>query len=194
VLAAGAVCGLLAVTTSPLELLVRFDGDFLRISAPRLDFLSGKALDRLKDGLSVAYVGQLTISLSPNSVVPDARAVAEFAVSRDIWEEKFTVTKIGDRPETRRNSVSHLSAKAAETWCLDNLAIDPGAIPADRPFFVHLDLRTEDPHDQLGIVGDSGISISRLIEVFSRPAKGVQSWPLNAGPFRLADLKKAGRG
>jgi hypothetical protein len=193
--ALGCVYTVWAVTTPAPELLVHLDGDFLRIAAPRLNFISGKALERLKDGASVAFIGQLTISQSPNAVVPDARSVARFALSRDIWEEKFSVTKIGDRPETRRGSASHLSAQAAENWCLDNLTIDRSTIPVDRPFFVHLDLRTEDPRDQLGIVGDSGISISRLIEVFSRPAKGVQSWPpLSAGPFKLADLKKAGHG
>jgi hypothetical protein len=191
----GCVYTVLAVTTPPVELLVHLEGDFLRISAPRLNFLSGKAMERLRDGASVAFVAQLTISQSPNAVVPDARSVARFALSRDIWEEKYSVTKIGDRPESRHGSVSHLSAQAAQNWCLDNLTIDRSAIPADREFFVHLDLRTEDPRDQLGIVGDSGISISRLVEVFSRPAKGVQSWPpLSAGPFKLADLKKAGHG
>jgi hypothetical protein len=192
--ALGCVFTALAVTVPQPELQVHLDGDFLRIAAPHLNFLSGKALERLKDGASVAFVAQLTISNSTSSVVPDARAVARFALSYDIWEEKFAVVKIGDRPESRRNSASHLSIRATENWCLDNLTIDRSSIPSDRPFFVQLDLRTEDPRDQLGIVGDPGISISRLIEVFSRQPRGNDHWSLQNGPYRLADLRKVGRG
>ena len=177
-------------------LLVRLDGDFLHIFAPRLNFLTGKPLQRLKDGASVAFVAQLTISSEPNSLVPDARTVARFALSYDVWGEKFSVVKIGDRPESHRLSASHLAtAEATQNWCLDNLTIEQSALPADRPFYVHLDLRVEDPHDQLGIVGEAGISISRLIEVFSRPARvGQPPWVQTEGPFRLSELKKASKG
>lgn len=193
-LAAGAVTCVFGVTVSQSELLVRLEGDSLRVSAPRLDFLNGKALERLKDGGSVAFIAQLTITSVPNAVVPDARSVARFALSYDIWDEKFAVTRIGDKPESRR-SVSHLSLQATENWCLDNLAIDGAQVSPDRPFYVQLDLRTEDPRDQLGIVGDPGISIARLIEVFSRPVKSAQPhWFLNNGPFRMADLRKGSRG
>jgi len=166
------------------------DGDYLRITAPHLNFLSGKPLERLKDGQSVAFIGQLTIAPSLNSVVVQARSVARFAFSYDIWEERFSVTKIGERPEAR-HSASHLSATQAENWCLDNLAIDRSAIPSEKPFYVQLDLRAEDPRDQIGIIGDPGINITRLIELFSRPARGAQPrWLFNSGPYRLADLKK----
>jgi len=196
--AAGVSCVCLtcvyAVTVSQPELLVRLEGDYLRVSAPRLDFLNGKALERLKDGGSVAFIAQLTITSSPDSAVPDARSVARFALSYDIWDEKFAVTRIGDKPESRR-SVSHLSLQATENWCLDNLAIDGAQVSPDKQFYVQLDLRTEDPRDQLGIVGDPGISIARLIEVFSRPVKSAQPhWFLNNGPFRMADLRKGSRG
>lgn len=180
----------IAVTFNPPQLLVRLDGDSLHVSAPQLNFISGKPLERLKDGVSVAFLGQLTISSTPNAVVADARSVARFALSYDIWEERFSVARMGDRLDNRR-TVSHLSAKAAESWCLDNLSIDRALLPADRPFYVQLDLRTEDPRDQLGIVGEPGINLTRLIEIFSRPAKSAQQrWLLNNGPFRLTDLRK----
>lgn len=189
-LAAGAVTCAWAVTVAP-ELRVHLDGDFLHISAPRLDFLNGKALERLKDGVSIAFIGQLTVTLAPNAVAPQARSAARFALSYDIWDEHFSVTRFGDRPGLRR-SISHLSAQAAETWCLDNLSVDQAQVPADKPFYVQLDLRADDPRDQIGIIGEPGINITRLIEIFSRPVKGNQQrWLLNAGPFTLADLKKA---
>lgn len=189
------VCALFAVTTPPPAIAAHLDGDFLRISAQHLDFLSGKTLQRLKEGASIAFVGQLTVSSEPNGVVADARSVARFALSYDIWEEKFAVVKIGDRPAARRTTASHLSQAAAEAWCIDNLTLDRSALPADKPFYVQLDLRAEDPQDQLGIVGDAGISVSRLIELFSKPPRDkLPHWSLPAGPYRLAELRKAGRG
>jgi hypothetical protein len=194
-LAASAVACAFAVSLSQPQLLVHLDGDYLRISAPHLNFLSGKALERLKNGASVAFIGQLSVSDVPNPVVASARSIAHFALSYDIWEERFSVTKIGDRPEEVRRSISHLSANATENWCLDNLTIDRSRLPQDRQFYVQLDLRTEDPRDQLGIVGDPGINITRLIEIFSRPVKSAQPhWFLSNGPFRMADLRKASHG
>jgi hypothetical protein len=172
------------------NLAVFLDGDYLRVSMPHLDFLKGKPLERLKDGATVAFVGSVTITTSPNSLSPVAQSVARFALSYDIWEERFSITKIGQSPESRRTA-SHLSAQATELWCLDNLGIDRGLIPADKQFYVQLDLRAEDPRDQLGIIGDSGINLTRLIEYLGRPPRSPQGrWLFNSGPFRLEELKK----
>jgi hypothetical protein len=184
-----------AVTPGPSELIVRLEGDFLRIAAPRLNFISGKALEHLKDGRSVVFAAQLTVSSSQNALTPDARSVAHFALSYDILEEKFSVTKIGDRPESRKASQSHMSAQQTQNWCLDNLSIERSSLPSDRPFYVQLDLRAEDSQNQLGIVGDPGISITRLIQIFSRPATGSQQhWMLQNGPIKLDELRKGSHG
>ncbi|MDE3197809.1 MAG: hypothetical protein KGN84_15785 [Acidobacteriota bacterium] len=188
-LGAGAVC-VFAVTVAQPQMKVFLDGDYLRISvAPHLNFLSGRTLERLKDGDSVAFVGQLTITPALNSVSTDARSVARFALSYDIWEQKFAVVKIGERPDLRR-SISHLSAEATENWCLENLAVDRSLLPADRSFYVQLDLRADESRGQ-GIVGESGLNITQLIDVFRSPAKG-GSKPvhLSSGPIRLSDLRK----
>jgi hypothetical protein len=180
-----------AVAVASARLAVHLDGDFLHISAPRLSFMSGSAFDRLKNGSTVAFVGQLTVSSLPNAVLADARSVARFALSYDIWEERFSVTRFADRPEFRR-TVGHLSAQAAERWCLDSMTIASGQLPADKPFYVQLDLRLEDPRDPLGIVGEPGINITRLVELFSRPARSAQPrWLLNSGPHTVAELRKA---
>lgn len=179
-----------AASAAPDSLAVFLDGDYLRVSMPHLDFLKGKPLERLKDGASVAFVGQVTITTSPNSLSPVARSVARFALSYDIWEERFSITKIGQSPESRRTA-SHLSAQATEAWCLDNLGIDRGLIPGDKQFYVQLDLRAEDPQDQLGIIGDPGVNLTRLIEYLGRQPRSPQGrWLFNSGPFRLEDLKK----
>ncbi len=185
-----ALCAFALSLVDPTGLLVQLDGDYLRIAAPRLNFLSGKPLERLKDGASVAFIGQLTISTSPNSLTPIARSVARFAFSYDIWEERFSVAKIGAKPDSRR-TVSHLSAQTAQDWCLENLLIDRSQIPPDKPFYIHLDLRAEDPQDQISFLGDPGINITRLIEIFGRPGRGAQPrWVGTSGPWRLDDLKK----
>jgi hypothetical protein len=172
------------------RLAVHLDGDYLRITLPHIDFLKGKPLDRLKDGASVAFIGQLSILTSPNSLNPVARNVARFALSYDIWEERFSVTKIGQAADSRISG-SHLTVQAAENWCLEKMVIDRSQLPADRDFFVQLDLRAEDPKDQLGIIGDPGINLTRLIEMFGRAPRSPQErWFFNSGPFRLADLKK----
>jgi hypothetical protein len=184
------LCAFALSLVDPTSLLVQLDGDYLRIAAPRLNFLSGKPLERLKDGASVAFIGQLTITTSPNSLAPVARSVARFAFSYDIWEERFSVAKIGPKPDSRR-TMSHLSAQTAQDWCFENLVVDRSQIPLDKPFYIQLDLRAEDPQDQLSFLGDPGINITRLIEIFGRPGRGAQPrWVGTSGPWRLDDLKK----
>jgi hypothetical protein len=191
-----AICAF-AVTALP-RLLVRVEGDYLRISVtPHLNFLKDRVLERLKVGASVQFIGQLTITQGPNSLVADtqARSVARFAFSYDLWEQKFSVTKFGERPDLR-SSASLGSAEATETWCLDHMTIERSLIPPDRPFYVQLDLREEDPHDRLGIVGESGVNITQLIEFLGKPVKGGPK-PIRittSAPLRLADLRKAGPG
>ena len=187
--ATAAFCAtLFASGLSAQDLAVHLDGDYLRVSLPHIDFLKGKPLDRLHDGASVAFLGRLTITSSPSSLTPLATTIARFALSYDIWEERFSITKIGT---DSRRSVSHLSAQQTENWCMDNLGIDRSELPADKPFYVNLDLQVEDPKDQLGMIGDAGLSINRMIEVLARPNRGAQlRWLKSSGPYRLEDLKR----
>jgi hypothetical protein len=192
---AGAVPYAFAIEYNAHRLLPRMEGEYLHVGASNFNFLTGKSLQRLKDGASVAFVAQLIASDTPNFLIPNARAVARFAVSYDIWEERFSVTKVADGAEQKR-TISHQLAPAAENWCLDNLAIHRTELPVDRPFYLRLDLRVEDSRDQPGVIGDSGISLSNLVEIFSRPIRDHQdrypSW--TAGPIRLEDIARGVRG
>ena len=180
-----------AVSSASEDLVVRLDGDYLRISLPHVDFLKGKPLDRLKDGASVAFIGHVTISTSPNSLTSVATEMARFAFSYDIWEERFSITKMGESPGSRRTA-SHLSAQMAENWCLDNLSIDRSLVPVDKPFYVQLDLFADESRDQSGIIGDPGVNLTRLIEMLGRAPRGPRErWLLTSGPLRLTDLKKS---
>ncbi len=138
----------------------------------------------------MVFISQLSLSLDGNRSIL-RRLPERFVLSYDLWEEKFSVTRLGGSPRT----AARLSAQGAEAWCLESLAISTSGIAPDKPFWVRLDLRAVDPRDQESVVGDSGISLTRLIETFSRPARAQQPhWTLERGPLRLADLKSERRG
>ena len=171
-------------------LQVCVDGDDLRIAAPpQFRFLAGKPLEKLKDGATLVFLAQLSLSTEVNAPAI-RRAVDRFVVSYDVWEEKFSVTSTAFQKAT----ASHLSSTAAEAWCLDHLALGIDGIARDKPLWIKLELRAEDARDQAAVVGESGINLTRLIEVFSNPARAQQMrWEAIAGPVRIEDLKKERR-
>ncbi len=171
---------------------LRFDGDDLRISPPaNFRFLSGKPLEKLKDGATLVYLARLSLTASGEDTAPLVRpAVNRFVVSYDVWEEKFSVTSTALEQAT----ASHLSAAAAEGWCLDHLPLGIDGVPRDKPFWIKLEMRAEDARDQAEVFGRSGINLTRLIEVFSNPARAQQMrWEAMGGPLRLEDLKRERR-
>lgn len=173
------------------ELYVHRQGEDLHISAPRFHFLTGNSLARLQDGASVPFEFQLSLwTDSRNRLLQRARDL--FVVSYDVWEEKFSVAKL----QSARKSASHLTASAAEAWCMENISVSTAGIAADQQLWLKLDIRAADAKNQPPIFGDSGISVTGIIELFSRPAQTTQSsWTLNAGPFRLSEVKSGnGRG
>ena len=174
----------------PIE--VTFDGDNLHVSAPSLHFLTGKPLERLKDAATVVFLSQLTL-FSENHDVVFRRAPERFVVSYDLWEEKFSVTQLGSTP---RSTAHVLSAPAAEAWCLEGLAISGLGMAPDRPFWLRFELRTADQKELAGGVGEPGLNLRSLIELFSRkPGPDDPNWTREVGPLRLEDLRHAaGRG
>ena len=153
---------------------------------PELHFLAGKPLDRLKDGAAVVFLTQLTLT-TDNFATVLRRRPERFVFSYDLWEDKFSVTKLGEGQRT----VSHLSAAAAEAWCLDNLAISASGLPQDHPFWLRFELRTAEPRDEAAVIGDSGLNLTRLIEIFSRRPRDLEPhWSADAGPLRLGELKR----
>ena len=104
----------LGSTLAAEPMKARLDGCRLKVSAPSLRFLVEAPLDHLQNGASVTF--KLTLDLRKRSdfqvtEVDTQRCV----VSYDLWEEKFAVTHLAPTP----SSVSHLSAGAAEAWCVD---------------------------------------------------------------------------
>jgi hypothetical protein len=170
---------------------VTWDGDNLHVSAPRLHFLTGKPLERLKDGASVVFLSQLTLFTDARRTVL-RRVPDRLVLSYDLWEEKFSVSRLGGMPRTK----SHLSASAAEEWCLESMVISASGLTPDSLFWLRFEMRPADARELSSVVGEPGISITRLIEIFSRkPGPEEPRWTLDAGPLRLSQLVRApGRG
>ena len=158
-------------------------GEALRIRAPSFSFLQGDPLERLRDGRSVRV--ELAAMVLPGPGKPPAAATRRiFALSYDLWEERFAVTALGARTQ----SVSHLMRAAAEAWCLEQLTIPVGALGTlgrDLPFWIRLEYRLLDG-ETAPDPGDSGYTLQGLIDALSRRRKPESSpSALEAGPLRL---------
>jgi len=182
-LLAGLALPLLVARAGTMD--VAFDGDTLRPVLPDLHFIAGRALERLKDARTVVFLSQITL-LRDDHVTPFRHAPQRFYVSYDIWEGRFKVTIPGAVPESRLG----LTAAQAEAWCMDNVTVSALGVAPDRDFWMRFDLRTADPKDAASIVSESGISISGLIEFFSRKPDGEPHWVMERR-LRLADLRRS---
>jgi len=172
-----------AAPVSAQTLTVDTAGSTLKIRAPGFSFLKGDPLARLKDGRSVRVELAALVMATPGKS-PAAATRRIFALSYDLWEERFAVTTVGGRSQ----SVSHLAASAAEAWCVEQLIIPLSALSAlgrDAPFWVRLEYRILDG-DGASDPADSGYSLQALIDALSRRRKAEPSPnALEAGPFRL---------
>ncbi len=182
------LAGLAALCGLPLwaqTLNLHLDGDQLRVSTPRLGILTGRALERLHNGAPVAFAFQLTLSTDRHATSL-FRDIKRFIFSYDLWEETFSVVRLGHP----RRSVSRLSAPAAEAWCMDNMALKLAGLSPGKPFWTRLEVRLERPKEAVSDE-DAGVSVARLIEIFSRRARGDEApRVVEAGPVRIADLTK----
>jgi len=165
--------------------VVRMQDD-LKVAAPKLHFLSGKPLERLHNAMAVPFDFQLTL-FNGSRDTPYRRSAERFVVSYDIWDEQFSVTRMRS---PRKTVMGLASAASAETWCLDNLLISPAGVPGTNKLWLRLEIRAEDPRDVASVLGgDQGISLSGLVELFSRPPGNAQErWAVDSDPFRLSEL------
>lgn len=171
------------------DAVVGWNGKELRLAAPRFEFLTGRALERLKNGAAVSFDFQLTASAGAGGP-PLRRAFERFVVSYDLWEEKFSVTGI-ERTRGNRRSGSHLTAQAAHSWCLENVALPTAGLAEDRPLYLQLDVQAAGPKEAPTLTADPAANLTALIDLFSRPARArAERHTLRAGPVRLMDLKR----
>jgi hypothetical protein len=172
-----------AALPSPAQVLtVDTVGDALKIRAPTFSFLNGDPLARLKDGRSVRVELSAMVLPGPGKS-PAATTRRMFAVSYDLWEERFAVTAV----DARSQSVSHLALAAAEAWCVEQLTIPLsalGALGRDLPFWIRLEYNILDG-DGTSETTDPGYTLQGLIDLLSRRRKtDSSSHALEAGPFR----------
>jgi hypothetical protein len=185
----GAALALLAVLAWPVlpvsaqALSIDTAGEALKFRAPGFSFLRGDPLVRLKDGRSVRVeLAAMVLAAPEKSPAVTTRRI--FALSYDLWEERFAVTAV----DARSQSASHLALAAAEAWCVDQLSVPLkalGALGRDVPFWVRLEYRILESDGGSEPV-DSGYTLQALIDALSRRRKTESSpRPLEGGPFRL---------
>jgi len=177
----------LVLVTSPLRLMgqsmtVRAVGDALHVRVPGLTFIEGLVSERLQDGRAVRIDFELSVlDKSQGSTV--ARAQHSFNLSFDLWEQRFAVTRIGQAPR----SLSHLTRRAAEDWCLDNVTVPltaMGRFARDTAFWVRIEYRVQ--NRAAGSAEESTFTLQTLIDVLSRRREDQeQGKSMEAGPFRL---------
>jgi hypothetical protein len=192
---------LLAGLTTPLlslsatnSLKVAYDGDNLHVAAPTLHFLTGKPLERLKYGDVVAYVAQLELLNEARTAVVRPQK-GRFVVSYALWEETFSVTRLGSSSGSTPRTVEGLSLPAAEAWCLDNLTMSTQGLEPTLSYWLRLELRTGTARDFAADEAKIGVSIHDLIDFLGRKNTEVTHWGPLETRVRLADLPRmAGRG
>jgi hypothetical protein len=176
---------ILAAAVPAEQLTLDLHGDLLFASARKLDLIHPRLLSQLKQGATVAFDFQLALWVGDRSAV-SRRAFERFVVSYDLWEERFAVTTLR-KPQARATG---LLAANVGTWCLQNLGLpSPKLAPADR-LWVRLDVRAVENRRDVDLSSEDGLSLTSLIEVFSKGAKSGESrWILESGPISFATLR-----
>lgn len=166
-------------------LTVRTAADALHIRASGLSFIAGPVLERLQDGRSVRVDFELTVLERPKGATV-TRVQQSFNLSFDLWEQRYAVTRTGPMPR----SISHLTARAAEEWCFDNIVVpiaSLGRLARDTPFWVRLDYRTQD-RASTSEPADSTFTLQTLIDVLSRRREDQnRGQSVESGPFRVGN-------
>lgn len=185
----------LAFAMAAEELILSTQESRLEFAAPRVHFLVGKSLERLRNASEVPFDFKVTLWSGTHSHVL-REAQDRFVVSYDLWEEKFSVTKL----VTPRRTARHLTDTAAEAWCLQQMSMDVTGVRDNEPLWARLEIRAQDGKEAglpfgRGNITDSGISLTSLIEIFSRLAATTQPhWgPIETGPVTLEELRRGRR-
>jgi len=182
------ISALLAIFVLPVVLAaqsleLRLENGQMRFAAAQLRLFTGDPLRQLHDGASVVYVFKLSLRGERRGAAI-AQATYRFVASYDLWEEKFSITEV----EPGRRSASRLSESAAQTWCMDALALPTSGVATDRPLWASLEYEAEDTGGDSS--RDSASPIGALIDIFSKrspkqPVRGTRE----TGPFRLSQLR-----
>jgi hypothetical protein len=180
----------LAFALAAEDLILSTQDNRLEFAAPRLHFLVGKPLERLRNAAEVSFAFHITL-FSGNQTHKVQETASRFVVSYDLFEETFSVTKL----VTPRRTARHLTNISAETWCLREMSMDVSGVGAKEPLWARLEIRAEDTKDGglpfgRGNITDSGISLTSLIDIFNRPPAVTQAhFNVETGPVTLDELR-----
>lgn len=180
----------LALAMVAEDLILDRRNNLLEFHAPHTDFFAGKPSQRLNNALEVPFLIRTTLwSGSRNHVY--RTATDRFLISEDIWEKTYQVVQVSS-PQKR---ASHLTAKAAQEWCLKQMSLDINGLAGNEPLWAQLDIYAEDAHDG-SILSDSvnsaGISLTPLIELLGKSSANLPHWKLDYPPaFTLDSLRNA---
>ncbi len=111
-------------------------------------------MERLLNGVAVPFDFQLTLTGADGNPLLH-RSLERFVVSYDLWEERFSVVRL----RNLRKSGSHLTAAAAESWCIENIAIPASSVPAGRNLWIKLEIRSAESKPSGTITEEGGISL-----------------------------------
>ena len=181
----------MAVAVITENLILEHRNHRLEFSAPRTDFFAGSPMARLRNALEVPFVIRTTL-WSGNKSHVFATAADRFVISRDIWDEQESYTVVKTMAPTKR--ASHLSAKDAQAWCLNQMSLDTTGLADNEPLWARLEILAEDPLRKGsplgGSLNESGISLlTPLIDLFSRPPGSQPRLELDYDAFTLDQLK-----
>ena len=168
---------------SAQTLTVKAVADALQVQARGFGFIEGPAVTRLREGRSVRVDFELTVLAKPEGPIVK-QAVQAYTLSYDLWEERFAVSLAGSPAK----SISHLRARDAETWCLQNLTIPVSSLGLGRgtPFWVRLAYRIQDVAPSAEESPVERFTLRGLIDRLSRRREENDlARSVDAGPFQL---------
>ncbi len=181
----GAVLLATAASASAQPVTLVPSGDTLRASAPSFHFIEGPVVDRLRDGRSIRV--DIDVAILGRATGPGIVRVSQtFTLSFDLWEERFAVVRSGTPPR----AISHLAARDAEAWCLDQIEVPRAALSGmarGAHVWVRIEATTDVPESRTSAVG-VGSALERLVETLGRRrSEDPIRRTMEFGPLRLPE-------
>ncbi len=176
------------------DLILRLQDSRIELTAPRVHFLTGEPLKRLRNASAVPFGFQVKLATGRRDRLV-RQNMETFIISYDLFEERYQVSRLTGSPK----SASHLTSEEAEAWCFHEISgLDLSGVAAGEQFWIFVDIRSVDDRDASlfgrDTITDNGISLKGLIERLSSPAKPSEvNLSLEAGPLTLEQLRR-GRG
>ena len=184
------ILALLTLFLQPLDaqiIIPRLIDAKIAVSAPNLNFLQGKTLDRLRNGQSVSFDFQIQIL---DGAKPLARSLQRFVLSYDLWEESYSAVQMSQTsPRLPIYSTARLKPEALAGWCLNRMALPFPAVDKTKLLTLHLEIRSSGTHITNPLRPQGTVDLGVLVELFSRPPDPRElRFTAQSQPFTLSTL------